>query len=167
MTTVQTIDIRDLLEHPGTSRRVHLHEPIAGFQTGLADVPADVAIDGDLLLEGVIEGVYVTGSIAAPVRLTCARCLALFERTVEVRVAELVAREPGPEDDYRFEEDLHLDPEPIVRDAVGLELPFAPLCRPDCQGICPTCGADRNLSPCSCAAPIDPRWRALEAFGED
>ena len=98
---------------------------------------------------------------------TCARCLAEFDRTVEVAVSELVSREPGPDDDYRFEEDLHLDPEPIVRDAVGLELPFAPLCRPDCQGICPSCGADRNVSPCSCAAPIDPRWRALEAFGED
>ncbi|MGH9281959.1 MAG: YceD family protein [Acidimicrobiales bacterium] len=48
-----------------------------------------------------------------------------------------------------------------------LELPLAPLCRADCAGICPMCGADRNVAPCQCAsAPSDPRWAAPDALRE-
>ena len=54
-----------------------------------------------------------------------------------------------------------LDLEPIVHDACILELPLAPLCRDDCQGLCPVCGANRNSETCSCEAPVDPRWSAL------
>ena len=63
--------------------------------------------------------------------------------------------------------DLTLDPEPLVRDAIALELPFAPLCSPTCRGLCPRCGGDRNLGECSCTEAIDPRWAALERFRED
>lgn len=166
MTIVEAIDVRELLEHPGTSRRVRLHEPLADLRTEMALVPADAPVDGELLLEGVIEGVYVSGAVVAPVRMTCARCLREFDRRVDVEISELVAREPQPDDDYRLDPELRLDPEPLVRDAVGLELPFAPLCQEDCRGLCTTCGADLNEGPCSCRGPIDPRWAALEGFGE-
>lgn len=57
-----------------------------------------------------------------------------------------------------------LDTTPIVREQILLELPVKPLCREDCAGLCPTCGADRNLGACGCEARvIDPRWAALEA----
>ena len=56
-------------------------------------------------------------------------------------------------------------PRPFTRDAVLLELPLAPLCRPDCAGLCPTCGADLNEGPCACPpAEGDPRWAALDAL---
>ena len=56
-----------------------------------------------------------------------------------------------------------IDPEQMVRDAVGVELPFSPLCRPDCQGLCPVCGGDRNLGECPGDHPsTDPRWAELE-----
>ena len=42
--------------------------------------------------------------------------------------------------------------------------PSVPLCRPDCLGLCPTCGADRNEEPCTCAEPGDPRWAALDVL---
>ena len=64
-------------------------------------------------------------------------------------------------------DDLTLDPEPLVRDAIALELPFAPLCSPTCLGLCPRCGGDRNRSECTCSEDIDPRWAALERFRED
>jgi uncharacterized protein len=53
---------------------------------------------------------------------------------------------------------------PLVRDALLLELPLAPLCRPDCRGLCARCGADLNAGPCSCVADRDPRWGALDAL---
>jgi uncharacterized protein len=164
---MRAIDVRDLLERPGTSRAVHLREPVAGLRTELAGVPADDPIEGDLLLEGVVEGVFVTGTVAGRMVLSCARCLKEFERPFDVDLSELVAREAGPDDDYALEPDLTLDPEPIVRDAVVLEMPFSPLCRPDCKGLCPVCGGDRNLGECPGHERTDPRWAALEGLFPD
>ena len=53
----------------------------------------------------------------------------------------------------------------MVRDVIGVELPFAPVCRPDCRGLCSRCGGDLNLGECTCAEPqIDPRWDGLETL---
>jgi uncharacterized protein len=162
--SVQAIDVRELLDHPGTSRAIHLREPLPGLHTDLVDVPEERPVEGDLLLEGVVEGIFVRGSVGAEVAMRCARCLKPFEQRVEVAVAELVPREAGPEDDYAISPELTIDPEPLVRDAVALELPFAPLCQPDCQGLCSRCGGDRNLRECMCTEEFDPRWAALEGL---
>jgi uncharacterized protein len=161
---MRAIDIRDLLETPGSSRAVHLEEPVAGLRTELVDVPEDTPIAGDLLLESVVDGIYVSGTLGGRFRMRCARCLKPFERDFDVEMTELVAREPGPDDDYAFVDDFTLDPEPMVRDAVGLEMPFAPLCRPGCLGLCEICGGDRNLGECPGHARADPRWAALDAL---
>ncbi len=61
-----------------------------------------------------------------------------------------------------------MDPEQMVRDALGLELPFSPLHSPDCQGLCSVCGGDRNLGECPGDHPqIDPRWADLELVLQD
>ncbi len=161
---MRAIDVRDLLERPGSSRRVHVEEPVAGLRTELADVPEDAPIAGDLTLESVMDGIYVTGSVEGRFTLRCARCLKEFDRGFDVQMTELVPRDPGPEDDYALTSDLSLDPEPLVRDAVVLEMPFSPLCRADCQGLCPICGGDRNLGECPGHRQADPRWSALEAL---
>jgi DUF177 domain-containing protein len=93
--------------------------------------------------------------------MRCARCLKEFERDFDLAVQEMFARQPGPEDDYAIDPDLSLDPEPMVRDAVVLEMPFSPLCKPDCLGLCPVCGGDRNLGECPGHDTTDPRWSAL------
>jgi uncharacterized protein len=163
---MRVIDVRDLLEQPGSAKTVHLGEPVADLHTELADVPADAPIEGDLTLESVVDGIYVHGSVSGRFAMRCARCLKPFEREFAVAMDELVAREPGPEDDYRLADDLTLDPEPLVRDAVVLEMPFSPLCRSDCLGLCPVCGGDRNLGECPGHAERDPRWAALDGLLE-
>jgi uncharacterized protein len=163
---MEAIDVRDLLEHPGSSRTVHVAEQVPGLKTELADVPDDAPVEGDLTLESVIDGIYVHGDVRGRMRLRCARCLKEFEQAFDVELDELFAREPGPEDDYVLAEDLTLDPEPMVRDAVVLEMPFSPLHSPDCQGICPICGGDRNLGECPGHVEIDPRWSALSALAD-
>src|SRR5262249_61513927 len=60
---MRAIDVRDLLENPGSSRTVHVDEPVAGLRTELVDVPEDAPINGDLLLESVTDGIYVTGKV--------------------------------------------------------------------------------------------------------
>jgi DUF177 domain-containing protein len=164
---MRAIDVRDLLEHPGASRTVHVEEPVGGLRTALADVPDDAPIAGDLVLESVIEGIYVTGSVEGRFAMCCARCLKPFDRDFDVEMTELYAREPGPEDDYALTPELTLDPEPMVRDAVVLEMPFSPLCRPDCLGLCEICGGDRNLGECPGHVRKDARWAALDSLLEE
>lgn len=161
---MRAIDVRDLLETPGSSRTVHVEEPVPGLRTELADVPEDTPIAADLTLESVVEGIFVRGSLEGRFAMRCARCLKTFERDFDVEMTELVPREPGPDDDYALEPDLTLDPEPIVRDAVVLEMPFSPLCRPDCLGLCEICGGDRNLGECPGHEVTDPRWDALDVL---
>ena len=164
---MRAIDVRDLLDQPGSSRTVHVDEPVAGLRTELADVPEDAPIEGDLRLESVSEGIYVSGRVQGRYSMHCARCLKEFTRGFDLEMAELVPREAGPEDDYALASDLTLDPEPMVRDAVVLEMPFSPLCRPDCRGLCEICGGDRNLGECPGHEATDPRWAGLDALRFD
>ena len=63
---------------------------------------------------------------------------------------------------YVLDPDGELEIGQMLRDVIGVELPFSPLCRPDCQGLCPVCGGDRNLGECPGHTEVDPRWAALE-----
>lgn len=164
---MRAIDVRDLLEHPGSSKTVRVEETVPGLWTELVEVPQDAPLEGDLTLESVLEGIYVTGSVAGRMAFRCARCLKGFEQDFDVSMQELFVREAGPDDDYTLEPDLRLDPEPMVRDAVVLGMPFSPLCRPDCLGLCERCGGDRNLGECTCTEPVDPRWAGLKGFTEE
>ena len=68
------------------------------------------------------------------------------------------------DDTYRLQPD-HLDLQPLVRDALLLELPMAPLCQEDCLGICTTCGADRNTDGCDCSIEVrDPERGASDVL---
>jgi uncharacterized protein len=159
------IDVRELAERPGSSKRVHLHEAVPDLALQLAEVPADQPIEGELLLENVVEGIFVSGEVGGRMRLQCARCLTTFDRAFSVEVGDLFSANADPADDdtYPIAAPDSLDPEPMVRDAVLLSMPFSPLCRPDCKGLCERCGGDRNVGECSCReSSVDPRWAGLE-----
>ncbi|MEA2551428.1 MAG: hypothetical protein QOE25_1197 [Actinomycetota bacterium] len=157
------IDVRDLVGHPGTSKTLALAGTVESLGTELARVPEDLPIGGDLLLESVVEGILVSGSVEGILRLQCARCLKEFEQPFSVAVHELFVEEPDPDaDDYPLQPEGELNPEQMVRDVVGVELPFSPLCKPDCLGLCATCGGDKNAGECPGHAEIDPRWDGLE-----
>lgn len=158
--TVQ-IDVKDLLRHPGSSRTLEFAEAIGGLRTELAYVPEDRPLGGRLLMESVVEGVLASGPLSGVMVLRCARCLATTETEFSVEVQELFA--PGAtadDDEYQLVEGI-LDLEPMIRDAVLLSMPLAPLCRPDCLGLCERCGGDRNAGECSCPPEVDPRWAPL------
>lgn len=161
---MRALDVRDLLDHPGSSRTVHVDEPVRGLHTEMADVPEDQRLAGDLRLASVADGILVSGNVSGRFTMRCARCLAEFDRDFDLEMEGLFARQAGPEDDYALAEDLTLDPEPMVRDAVVLEVPFSPLCRPGCLGLCPECGGDRNLGECPGHRAVDPRWSVLEGL---
>jgi len=113
----------------------------------------------------------VTGQTT--VTLQCSRCLEPFHHTVHVQIEEAfiptvdmasglpIARD---ETDIAILIDEHhiLDLSEILRQSILLALPLTPVCSPECQGLCPTCGANRNREVCTCTTEaIDPRWSAL------
>jgi len=162
-------DMRSLSRQAGSFRdETRTARAPDGVGAGLVLVPvgADVALD--LRFEAVSEGVLVTGSAVAPLTGECARCLDPVTSTTEVSFQELYlyqsdAADEEADDEERFLDGDLLDLEPAFRDAVVLALPLSPLCREDCPGLCPECGA--HLAE---AGPdhghgdnVDPRWASL------
>jgi uncharacterized protein len=156
-----TIDVRDLAGDPGTSRTVEVAEPMPGLSTELARVPEDRLVSARLVLESLVEGILASGPVDASVSLTCARCLKAFESAMRVDVKEMFSPGASLEDDEYPLVDGMIDLGPMITDAVILAMPFAPLCRADCLGLCPRCGGDRNLGECNCSPEIDARWAPL------
>jgi len=161
------VPVADLLKRVGAQRAVQL-AAVAGeaLGAGAATVPADAVVDVDVVLERVPEGVVARGRVHAPWQADCSRCVAPTSGDVTVHIDELFERDPVPGETYPLGDDA-VDLEPLVRDAVVLELPGAPLCRPDCAGLCPICGGDRNETPCDChTEEVDPRWAALRQLSD-
>ena len=111
-------------------------------------------------------------------RTECAVCLKAMDTQVGLAVTQAI--KPAPRTRRKLPEDLELRPEDLdeayytgdvvdlsalVREQIILALPMFPRCGEDCQGLCPSCGADRNAVDCGCqAGEIDPRWAALKAL---
>jgi uncharacterized protein len=140
-----------------------LHRTFGDPSWRLESVALDIEADG-------VE-VFVTGRLVLTLPQTCGRCLESFPSRVEVPVdVRLVPRpagadsvELGAEDlDVDFYANDELDVARLVENEATLALPMKPLCRADCRGLCPACGANRNVAPCTCdTRPPDPRLAAL------
>jgi DUF177 domain-containing protein len=116
------------------------------------------------------------GRLEARGTVCCDRCLTPVEIGLEGGIDLLVraARGAGGErGEHGLEADElgqlevageTLDTRPLAIEQLQLELPVKPLCRDDCAGLCPVCGADRNREQCDCAEETDPRWAALGAL---
>ncbi|HET9500453.1 MAG TPA: DUF177 domain-containing protein [Marmoricola sp.] len=172
------LDTRELGRRPGSQRSMALTvEAPAGLGIEILGVPEGSPVQLDLRLEAVMDGVLVTGTAAVDLEGECARCLDPIEDQVTVDLQELYLydeaddhRSPdeAEEDDVsRLEGDL-INLEPILRDAVVLALPFQPVCRDDCPGLCVECGARLADDPeHHHDAPVDPRWSVLEDLAGD
>jgi uncharacterized protein len=139
--------------------------------TDVIGIPAGSDLELDLRLESVMEGVLVSGTARAEVTGECVRCLDPIASPLAVDVQELFAY-PGHEHDddetelRQLEGDL-LDLEPVLRDAVVLALPFQPVCRADCPGLCSQCGARLADDPGHGHEVADARWAALSALVDE
>jgi uncharacterized protein len=162
------ISVSEILGRPGEYRDVIVDAPVPDVATALAHIDQK-PVHAELRLESVVEGVLVTGPVRAPMVLECARCLEEFSSVLSVNVCELFAG-PGhaADDDDAYSVDTdEIDLEPMLRDALALEMPLNPLCRSDCKGYCPHCGADLNAGTCDCRdQEVDPRWADLAVLRE-
>lgn len=170
--------------------------PLAGFLAEAAGSmlrfdlePTTVALDDDLVLADEISGtfelsrtnrgVYVNGDLRTALSMECARCvgpaMVPLAATIREEVLPVIDVTTGASVNPTLEPDVtrlsdhhELDLESLLREAIALSAPIAPLCRPDCPGLCPECGAGLADG----HAPhdiddIDPRLAALRGFRVD
>ena len=141
-----------------------LPAPAAGIGVELIRVPEGSLVDVELRLESVCEGVLATGTVHAALVGECARCLTEIAGERDFEFQELFCY-PGrdTDEDALHIVDDHIDIEQPMRDAIVLELPFTPLCRPDCPGPSTDCElvlADDPEPPWA----MDPRWAGLKGL---
>ncbi len=156
------LGVGDLLARPGERRDESLDAVLDGLRVLGSKVPEGAPVHLELHLQSVNTGVVVKGTTAAPWVGECRRCLRPVEATLTAAILEIYEPDPTEGETQPLQGD-HIDVEPVAREAVLLELPLAPLCRHDCAGLCPECGADLNQGACGCAVEqSDPRWAALD-----
>lgn len=174
-TSPLVLDTGDVGRRPGSMTSVarDVGAP-ADFGTDVIAVPEGQPLALDVRLESVHEGVLVTGTVRGTAVGACVRCLDPIDHPVDATFQELYVwpdrarhhREVDAEhdeDEHRVEDDA-IDLEPVLRDAVLPSLPFQPVCREDCPGLCSQCGARLADDPEHQHDVIDPRWAALEAL---
>jgi uncharacterized protein len=162
-------DVSRLGRRPGAMQEIRQTVPSpARIGLDLIAIEPGAPLDLDLRLESVSEGVLVTGTAHGPTRGECSRCLEPVTGEIDIALTELFAypdslTESTTESDevgHVVDHTVNLE-QPII-DAVGLALPFAPLCRGDCPGLCPVCGvALATAEPGHQHDQIDPRWAKL------
>ena len=168
------VNVATLLGEPGGSDRD------LAFTDLELDLGADIALaepaDARFRLTRTNRGLLVDGDVRATLAETCSRCLrpirVAVEQDIDEEALQTVELTTGTRIDHADEPEIaritdhhEIDLEPFVREAILLAAPIAPLCRPDCPGLCVVCGEELGSGPHDHGEePIDPRLEALRAF---
>ncbi len=145
----------------------------------LETIPKSVGISVDPHIKGHVrisvsgDDIFFVGRVSALVHLQCSRCLTDFAVDNDTEINLVIRRGgtgPGvgeereqPEADAVLSKESEMDPGELIVQEVLLNLPMKPLCRKDCPGLCPSCGALKGSKECTCsdAGPEDLRWKTL------
>ncbi|MEI7697145.1 MAG: YceD family protein [Actinomycetes bacterium] len=173
---VYKLNTYELPHRPGEMKEYELDIEIPEkVGTELIAVAAGDTIEVDARLESVAEGILLSAEIFATARGECTRCLDPVEIAIEKKIQELylyekkAERKKGKpvEDDLEIEDEFLMEGDVMdlqtpIRDAIVLSLPNNPLCREDCEGLCPDCGGKWAELPDDHAhEAIDARWAGL------
>ena len=166
-------NVSQLLKEGSGSTRTFDVNDFASVQEGAPMTP----ISGTVRMMRTDAGIWVSAELATYFDCECSRCVAEMEQYVRMEIEEEYLPEvdvntgarlnfPDELSDNFYIDHTHiLDMSEAIRQYFGLSMPFKPVCREDCKGLCLTCGADLNEIDCDCDKVIrDPRWGALLAF---
>jgi uncharacterized protein len=165
-------NVAQLLKEPiGSTRQYHLQGELVDVDENNA---GQTPLEGDVLFVRTLRGILVTGSLHLKLVQSCRRCLELSEDLLTLEIEEefvpSIDVETGvklelSEDDtpeLLIDEHHHLDLSETLRQYVVTANTGMGLCKADCRGLCPVCGANLNIEPCQChRSDIDPRLAAL------
>jgi uncharacterized protein len=144
----------------GTSREIELDYPTAQVSEDLTLSP----LQGSFTATRTSGGIYITGALRSSTSIECVRCLETASLPMTMVLDELFYYPPSdaPAGESAVGEDGYIDLGPLLRDLSLLELPWRPVCRPDCLGLCPECGHNLNEGACECAGDaVDHRLAVL------
>ena len=155
-------------ESPGTLKEFD-------FNFTQLSLPEDlllVDIHGVIAISVTEDGVMADGRIKALTELSCSRCLEDYWQPLEINFTEMFTYHPIENTPDNLEQllpsDGSIDLTPIIRDYAVLDIPISQVCKPDCKGLCPVCGANLNEGDCvHRQESIDPRLAGLKALLED
>jgi uncharacterized protein len=167
-------NVAQLLKQPTGTKRVYT------IDTTMPSLDDDLTVvapfRGQVRFIRANAGLLVTGDLETVVELECSRCLTTFQTAISFEIEEefkpildivtgaSVPQEPDQDQATLIDEQHILDLAEVVRQELVLSLPPSPVCRPDCRGLCPVCGKNRNEESCDCEVETaDPRWEALRA----
>ena len=158
-----SINLRAVIQNPGS--RLPFRRELTADRL---NSPSVVSFIEPPVGEGVIANnagaLTLRGSITAALRCVCDRCTAEFEKRVDIPLEVPLATELQDEEnpDYFLLEGDELDIDDLLESGYILNMDSQFLCREDCKGLCPRCGADLNDGPCNCGKELDPRLAVLE-----
>jgi len=166
---------------PEEGIQIQLVDEEANLKESLLDLPGidfslDKAVRGHLMIYKSDKAVWIKGRIEAEITLQCSRCLEDFRFPLDSNCE--VTLFPFEDQTFPQEEELNvedlrssyyyegeIDLSAIVREQILLDIPYKPLCRPSCKGLCATCGEDLNRGSCSCKEEVfDERFAPLKGL---
>lgn len=164
------IDINPLLK--GDKTEIHINYSLS-IEEGIEDIefPENFSVTGTV--KDMAGYITLTLEADVPYSTVCSRCLApiqtnkiiLLDKTV---VTEQTGIQNEDNDDYIISKDGFIDADDTLIEQILLELPLKHLCKDDCKGLCPKCGADLNITQCGCETKEpDPRFDVLRKLLED
>lgn len=172
------LDLSEIVRNVGRRAATDIDEEGNTEEFGFA---SEGLITGELKFNNTGQLLLITGSVHAALILECSRCLVEFVQQVDSQVEEEfridrsgdmikavpIDEEDGPEWDLIKNNILNV--RELVRQNLTLEIPMQPLCKDDCKGLCPICGANKNITKCSCdeIRPSSPFDVLAELLKED
>ena len=162
------IDVRPILHTPGKRLDFQFELDLSGLEfDGRRPVSRPVAVEGEVRNTADLLELDLTAEAALDA--VCDRCGKEFPLDKEVTYRCMLAEELQNEesDEIVLLEDGKVDAGELARTAFILGMDSKTLCSEDCKGLCPRCGADLNLGPCSCKKEPDPRLAALASLLEN
>lgn len=162
------LDFSRIKLHPRESELFYLQTE--GDENLLAEIGGKflVPLDIEIVVENTGTIYTGRGTIRGVLQLTCSRCLQVFDYPLEIDfevglVENIHGDHYSPDEGFILFKGDEVDIQAGVEEAVFMAVPISPLCREDCQGLCPVCGQDKNTVACSCREEnIDPRWEKLK-----
>ncbi len=152
-----------------------IHQTVGYSRDFPFDVPS-VRLSPDLVLNDLIgtalvtrtsQGLLLQVKMQASTEVECVRCLTRFPQKLDIDFTDLYAFSPDSVTDsgLLLPETGKIDLEPVVLEEMTLAMPINPVCKPDCKGLCPICGNDRNKSSCEHPDDLtDPRLDVLRSL---
>jgi uncharacterized protein len=162
------LGVAELRRRPGTRRDVDVTAALDGLALTTSRVPDGAELHLAGVLESLSNGLTATGVVQAPFTGECRRCLVEVAGEIEAPFQEIFEPRPVDGETYPLEGD-EVDLEQMVRDAVLLALPLAPLCRADCAGPAPDIlpVVIEEEGEAGHQPPVDERWSVLDTLRFD